>query len=102
MIAKPTPPKRRVTPQHQAKFLSLLPLIVHQAKVAFQGQDAESREDLTAEVVANAYVCFVRLVKTGRESLAFGTPIWSMALRTLSRCAAVESRAKQDWNGAGA
>lgn len=81
MIAQTTPPKRRLTPQHQAKFLSLLPLIVRQARVAFRGKDSESREELTAEVVANAYVCFARLVELGRESLAFGTPLGTYAVR---------------------
>jgi hypothetical protein len=81
MIAKPKPPTRRLTPQHQAQFLRLLPLIARQAKVAFQGQDSETREELTAEVVANAYVCFARLVERGRESLAFGTPLGMYAVR---------------------
>jgi hypothetical protein len=81
MIAKSKPPTRRLTHQHQAKFLSLLPLIIRQAKVAFQGQDSETREELTAEVIANAYACFARLVERGRESLAFGTPLGMYAVR---------------------
>jgi hypothetical protein len=81
MIAKSKPPTRPLTPQHQAKFLRLLPLIARQAKVAFQGQDSETREELTAEVIANAYVCFARLVERGRESLAFGTPLGMYAVR---------------------
>jgi hypothetical protein len=81
MIAQTTPPKRRLTHQHQAQFLRLLPLIARQAKVAFQGQDSETREELTAEVIANAYVCFARLVERGRESLAFGTPLGMYAVR---------------------
>jgi hypothetical protein len=81
MIAKRKPPTRPLTPQHQAQFLRLLPLIVRQARVAFRGKDAESREELTAEVIANAYVCFARLVERGRESLAFGTPLGMYAVR---------------------
>jgi hypothetical protein len=81
MIVQGTPPRVRLTREQQAKFLSLLPLIVRQADIAFRNKDAESREELTAEVVANAYVCFVRLVQLGRESLAFGTPLGTYAVR---------------------
>jgi len=81
VIAKTTPPKRRVTRRHQAKFLSLLPLILRQAEAAFRGQDPESKEELTAEVIANAFACFARLVERGRESLAFGTPLGMYAIR---------------------
>ena len=81
MIVQATQPSPQLTREQQAKFLAMLPLIVRQAKVAFRGKDSESREELTAEVVANAYVCFTRLVELGRESLAFGTPLGTYAVR---------------------
>jgi hypothetical protein len=81
MIAHATPSRVRLTPEQQAKFLSILPLIVRQARVASRGKDPESREEFTAEVVANALVGFARLVQLGRESLAFGTPLGVYAIR---------------------
>ena len=81
MIAHATPPRARLTREQQNKFLKMLPLIVRQARLAFRAKDPESREELTAEVVANAYVCFARLVELGRESLAFGTPLGTYAVR---------------------
>jgi hypothetical protein len=59
----------------------MLPLIVRQARLAFRAKDPESREEFTAEVVANALLCFARLVESGRESLAFGTPLAMYGVR---------------------
>ncbi len=81
MIVQATSRRSRLTREQKAKFLGLLPLIVRQAEVAFQGKDPQSREELTAEVVANAYVCFVRLAQLGRESLAYGTPLRAFAVK---------------------
>ena len=81
MIAHVTPPRVRLTREQQAKFLSILPLIVRQARLASRGKDPESREEFTAEVVANALVGFARLVQLGRESLAYGTPLGVYAVR---------------------
>lgn len=48
-----------------AKFLSLLPQIQEQARFAFRHEGAEQRDELIAEVVANCWVAFVRLVDRG-------------------------------------
>jgi len=59
----------------------LSPLILRQARLASRGKDPESREEFTAEVVANALVGFARLVQLGRESLAYGTPLGTYGVR---------------------
>lgn len=48
-----------------AKFLSLLPQIQEQARFAFRHTGAEQRQELIAEVVANCWAAFVRLVDRG-------------------------------------
>jgi len=70
----------RIEPFHQ-QFLTMLPMIRRQAWIAFRGRDAESRHDLTQEVVANAYCAFVRLVRQGKQSVAFPTPLAQFAIR---------------------
>ena len=59
----------------------MLPLIRRQACRAFRELDTESREDLIQEVTANAYCCFVRLVRHGKASLAYATPLADFAIR---------------------
>ena len=81
MIAHATPSRVRLTREQQSQFLKMLPLIVRQARLAFRAKDPESRDELTAEVVANALVCFTRLAELGRESSAFGTPLGMYAVR---------------------
>ena len=55
--------------------MSLLPLIQEQASYACRERQAEEREDFIAEVVANAYVAFVRLAQQGKLELAYATPL---------------------------
>jgi len=43
----------------QDQFLSMLPVIQRQAWIAIRGRDPESRDELTQEVVANAYCAFI-------------------------------------------
>jgi hypothetical protein len=69
----------------QENFLSMLPQIRRQAKRAFRHLDHELREELTAEAVAFAYCAFVRLVRQGRQALAFPTPLAQFAVRRV-RC----------------
>jgi hypothetical protein len=59
----------------------MLPIIRRQAWIAFRGQQAEAREELVQEVIANAYCAFVRLVRQGKQSVAFPTPLAQFAIR---------------------
>ena len=62
------------------QFLPLLPHIQEQASFAFRTQPPELREELIAEVVANAYVAFKRLVDRGLSHLAYATPLAKFAI----------------------
>lgn len=63
------------------RFLELLPQIRDQARMAFRGLRPEAREDRIAEVTANAFCAFSRLVQRGKEDLAYATPLAQFAIR---------------------
>jgi DNA-binding NarL/FixJ family response regulator len=64
-----------------ADFERLLPRIREQAQIAFRFARPEAREDLVAEVAANAFCAFVRLVQLGKSDLAYATPLAQHAIR---------------------
>jgi hypothetical protein len=64
-----------------SKFLSLLPRIRQQAVFAFRNLRAEAREELTEEVIANAFRAFAQLVHQGKVALAYPTPLAQFAIR---------------------
>ncbi len=66
-----------------ARFLAMLPQIHRQATVALRGLRSEVRQELTQEVVANAYCAFVRLVRRGKAAVAYPTPLAQYALRQI-------------------
>lgn len=74
------------------RFLQMLPAIREQASVAFRAEHPEAKEDLTAEVIANSYVAFVRLVERGKEHLAYATPLAHYAIRQVRAGRIVGSR----------
>jgi hypothetical protein len=77
---KPRPRKsriRRITEQ----FLTMLPLIQDQARHAFRNARPERREELTAEVVANCWVAFVRLIDRGLDDVIYPTPLAQYAIK---------------------
>jgi hypothetical protein len=53
------------------QFLMILPGIENHASYAFRHLDIESRTEAVADVIANAWVAFCRLVETGKSSLAY-------------------------------
>ena len=65
----------------QDRFLELLPQIERQARKAFYDRQPAEREELIQEVIANTYVAFSRLVKLGKQDLAFATPLAMYAVR---------------------
>jgi hypothetical protein len=62
-------------------FLAMLPQIRRQAFIAFRNQRFELREELIQEVVANCYRAWVLLVRRGKESVVYPTPLAQYAIR---------------------
>lgn len=63
------------------QFLAMLPAIEHAARVAFRKFDPAERDELTQEVVANAYCTFVSLVRRGKQHLAFPSALADYAIK---------------------
>ena len=63
------------------RFLAMLPQIRRQAFAAFRKFRSEAREELVQEVVANSYRAWVLLVRRGKESVAYATPLAQYAIR---------------------
>jgi hypothetical protein len=63
------------------KFLEMLPAIREQARLAFRSFDPEAKEELIAEVVANAFCAYERLVQRGKEDVAHATPLAWYAIK---------------------
>jgi hypothetical protein len=66
---------------HQDRFLEMLPSIQQQARAAFRSEMPERQEELIAEVIANAFVAFARLVERGLIDMAYPTPLTQYAIR---------------------
>lgn len=64
-----------------ARFLTLLPAIQEQARFAFRSEPRERGQELVAEVIANAFVAFVRLVERGLTSVIYPTPLAGYAIK---------------------
>ena len=62
-------------------FLEMLPTIRRAATFAFRHLRRAVREDLLAEVVANAFAAFRRLVARGKAALAYPTVLAKFAIR---------------------
>ncbi len=76
------------------KFLEMLPRIRQQAMFAFRGLRAEAREELTEEVIANAYCAFIQLVRQGKAAMAYPTPLAQFAIRQVRAGRRVGGRLK--------
>lgn len=63
------------------RFLGLLPVIDEQARFAFRHEPSERRQELAAEVAANAFVAFVRLLERGLEAIIYPTPLAQYAIK---------------------
>jgi hypothetical protein len=66
---------------YQDRFLEMLPSIQQQARAAFRSEMPERQEELIAEVIANAFVAFARLVERGLIDMAYPTPLTQYAIR---------------------
>jgi len=58
-------------PAWHSAFLEMLPAIQRHARISFRHLDAEAREDLVQEVIANSLVAFLRLFSLGKAELAY-------------------------------
>jgi hypothetical protein len=81
MIARARPARRPTASACCAKFLTLLPAIRDQARFACRGEDPERRQEFVAEVIANCWVAFVRLVERGMIDVCYATPLTQYAIR---------------------
>ena len=81
MIARVKRPKsHRKTSARHVEFLAMLPAIRRAAQIAFRKLPLELRHDLIAEVVANSYVAFARLVERGQAERASASPLARYAI----------------------
>ena len=81
MIASAKKLRRSTVSACYAKFLSLLPAIQEQARFAFRKENPERRQELTAEVTANCWTAFVRLVERGLLEVVYPTPLAQYAIK---------------------
>ena len=81
MIARAKQTRPSTASACYAKFLSLLPAIQEQARFAFRNEDPERRQELTAEVIANCWAAFVRLVERGLIDVVYPTPLAQYAIK---------------------
>ena len=58
-------------PAWHPAFLEMLPAIQRHARISFRHLDAEAREELVQEVIANSLVAFLRLLTLGKAELAY-------------------------------
>jgi hypothetical protein len=70
-----------VTSPSSLAFETMLPAIRRIAAYAFRNFPNSSREELVAEVVANAYVAFVRLLQRRMAALVYPTALAKFAVR---------------------
>ena len=81
MIAHANRIRRPAASAHAAAFLSILPQIQEQARFAFRNAEPERRQELIAEVIANCWAAFVRLVERGLIDVVYPTPLASYAIK---------------------
>ena len=58
-----------------AKFLAMLPRIRRQAAYYLRHLSKKDRADAVQEVVASAFVSYVRLIERGKADLAYAGPL---------------------------
>ncbi len=82
MIARAKPRRRKTHARKNTElFLTMLPLIHEQARHAFRSERPERREELIAEVTANCWVAFVRLLDRGLHDVIYATPLAQFAIK---------------------
>jgi len=64
-----SPTCRKSTRTREERFLEMLPQIRAQARYAFRKELPARRQELIAEVIANCWIAFVRLLDRGLEDV---------------------------------
>src|ERR1700687_2183175 len=62
-------------PDRDAKFLEMLPRIRRQAGYYMRHVSKKDQSDAVEEVVASAFVSYLRLIERGKAGLAFAGPL---------------------------
>src|SRR5260221_14393113 len=65
----------------EQRFLEMLPCVRRVARYAFRREQPDALEDFVAEVIANVYCAFRRLVARGQADLAFPSALAWFAVR---------------------
>src|SRR5690242_3611615 len=92
MIATLSVPQESDPQAIERRFLEMLPCIRRVASFAFRRLRRTMREDLIAEVLANAFCAFHRLVKRGDTDLAYPSALAWFAVRQVREGRRVGSR----------
>jgi hypothetical protein len=80
----------------QVRFVSMLPSIRRTAAFQLAGLDPEAKDDAMAEIVANCYVAYFRLVELGKESLAYPSVLARYAISQYRAGRRVGTRARRN------
>src|SRR6267142_4498544 len=92
MIALASQTAAEDVPDSNARFLDMLPTIHKIASYAFRRLRSGLREELIAEVIANAFAAYHRLADSGRIDLAYPTVLAWFAVRQVHDDRRVGSR----------
>jgi hypothetical protein len=92
MIATLSVPQESDPQAIEQRFLEMLPSIRRVASFAFRRLRRATREDLIAEVLANAFCAFHRLVARGHTDLAYPSALAWFAVRQVREGRRVGSR----------
>ena len=66
-------------PRWHRRFMQLLPAIVQTARYSLRHLRGEALQDALQEVIGNAFVAFVALVRRGKMELAYGSVLGRLA-----------------------
>jgi hypothetical protein len=68
-------------PEWHTRFIAMMPVIQRQARISFRGAGAELREELIQAVLAAAFAAYARLVRHGKEDVAFPSSLARFAVK---------------------
>ena len=85
-----------IEPDRDAKFLAMLPRIRRQAGYYLRRLPTDERVEAIQEIVASAFVSYVRLIERGKAELAFAGPLARYAACQYLRGRRVGSRMNGD------
>jgi hypothetical protein len=81
MITTPRDCQESIGPDATQSFLEMLPTIQRIANYTFRQTHRAAREEFVAEVIANAFSAFQRLLERGNAELAYPTPLARFAVK---------------------